>query len=242
MDLRGCGAGIALARLPHHSGRSEDALAALDEIARLCPQSRTALIGFSLGGNIVLKLLGEVGSRPPANLACGVAVCPPIDLAACVAALARPVYRWYDRYFARLLVARLAERQLVLPEAATVEFKQAPRGIYEFDDVFTAPICGYGTADNYYRQASSKPLLPDIALPTLILAAEDDPLVLCAPFREARLSNSTALHLARCGGHLGFVSRRGCDPDRRWMDWRIIDWICQQLGEAGIRFADSRAS
>ncbi len=110
-----------------------------------------------------------------------------------------------------------------------VEFARRPRGIYEFDDAFTAPVCGYGTADNYYRQASSLQLLPSINLPTLILAAEDDPLVLAEPLRKARLSSSTWLHLLRHGGHLGFLSRRGADPDRRWMDWRIVEWVAVRL-------------
>jgi uncharacterized protein len=239
MDLRGCGAGLRLARLPYHSGRSEDAAAALEEIARLCPQSPTALIGFSLGGNIVLKLLGEASQRPPANLACGVAVCPPVDLAVCVAALRRPLHRGYDRYFARILFDRLQERRRAFPEAATVAFARRPRGIYEFDDAFTAPVCGFGTADNYYRQASSLPLLPHIGLPTLILAAEDDPLVLAEPLRQATLSSSTRLHLLRHGGHLGFVSRRGADPDRRWMDWRIVEWIAARLPQPSAACANS---
>ena len=124
------------------------------------------------------------------------------------------MYRSYDRYFARLLWKRLQERRRVAPDAATVVFQRRPRGIYEFDDVFTAPVCGFGTADNYYRQCSSLPLLSKIALPAMILAAEDDPLVLAQPLLDASLSSSTRLHLARHGGHLGFVSRRGVDPDR----------------------------
>jgi predicted alpha/beta-fold hydrolase len=229
MDLRGCGAGLCLARLPYHSGRSEDAAAALEEIARLCPGSLTALVGFSLGGNIVLKLLGEVGDRPPHNLASAAAVCPPVDLALCVAALRRPLHRVYDRYFARLLVQRLEQRRRAHPAATTVSFPRRPRGIYDFDDLFTAPVCGFGTAENYYRQASSNQFLTRIALPTLILAAEDDPLVLAEPLRQAKLSSSTRLHLMRHGGHLGFVSRRASDPDRRWMDWRIVEWVLDQM-------------
>lgn len=225
MDLRGCGAGLTLARLPYHSGRSEDAAAALQAIARVCPGSPTTIVGFSLGGNITLKLLGETGSTPPGNLTRGVAVCPPIDLAVCVAALARPLYRWYDRYFARLLVKRLKERQQLVPDAPAARFTRRPQGIYAFDDAFTAPVCGFGTADNYYRQASSLPFLPAIRIPTLILAAEDDPLVLAEPFRRAELSRSTSLHLVRSGGHLGFLARHNHDPDGRWMDWRIVEWI-----------------
>ena len=225
MDLRGCGAGIRLARLPYHSGRSEDAAAALVEIARLCPGSPTTMLGFSLGGNIALKLLGEVGAAPPGHLDSGVAVGPPVDLLACVEALGRPRNRLYDRYFAWMLLRRLAERRRLFPEALTVDFQRRPRGLYEFDDAFTAPLCGFGNAENYYRRSSSSQFLPAIALPTLILAAADDPLVTSEPLRSARLSPSTQLHLARQGGHLGFVGRRGGDPDRRWMDWRVVRWV-----------------
>src|SRR5690606_2684644 len=99
---------------------------------RLCPQSPVAVIGFSLSGNIVLKLVGEWANRAPGHVACTVAVCPPVDLALCVAALKRPLHRWYDRYFARLLWRRLQERMRLMPEAADVPLPHRPRGIYEF--------------------------------------------------------------------------------------------------------------
>ncbi len=110
MDLRGCGAGAALARLPYHSGRSEDARAALVAIAELAGGSPTTLVGFSLGANIALKLLGELGQAKCGNLDSAMAVCPPIDLAACSRQIARGGNRLYDRHFVHLLLRQLRRR------------------------------------------------------------------------------------------------------------------------------------
>lgn len=224
MDLRGCGAGERLAKLPYHSGRTEDAAAALEAIARLCPDSPTALVGFSLGGNITLKLLGEVGERPPGNLDRAMAVCPPIDLSACTVALSKNVNRIYDRYFVRLLTQQLEERRRKIPDAAYREFERPPKRLMEFDDLFTAPVCGFGTADHYYRTCSSGQFLHDIELPCFILAARDDPMIPPGPLESASISATTVVHLTDTGGHLGFVGKTGIDPDRRWMDWRVVDF------------------
>jgi len=224
MDLRGCGAGVGLARLPYHSGRSEDALSALGKIAGLCPGSPTTLIGFSLGGNITLKLLGESAGGLPSQLCRAVAVCPPVDLLTCVRSLAQGVNRLYDRHFVKLLRQQLDVQRRLIPDAPLLDARQRPHSVFDFDEMFTAPVCGYGTALNYYRLCSSAQFVPDIQVPTLILAAADDPLVPRRMFAELRLSNAVALHLAPAGGHLGFIGRRNGDPDRRWMDWRVVEW------------------
>lgn len=227
MDLRGCGAGIELARLPYHSGRSADAAAALRFIAEVCPGSAVSLVGFSLGGNIVLKLAGELGANPPDNLGRVMAVSPPADLSACSAWIGRWQNRGYDRYFAELLRKQLLERQARAPHAVHVDFARRPKQLREIDDWFTGPVCGFGNAENYYRLSSSAPLLPEIRVPTLILAAADDPLVPRHIFDSLHLSSSTILRIARHGGHLGFIGARGADPDRRWLDWRVVDWVMQ---------------
>jgi predicted alpha/beta-fold hydrolase len=253
MDLRGCGAGVALARHSYHSGRSEDAAAALRRIEQLCPGSPVTLVGFSLGGNITLKLLGEAPDLVPTNLERALAVCPPVDLLECVGALRRGVNRLYDRYFTRLLLEQVVARQAVvrdvivppgwpgppqngsLPDAKgrlsaetgrTGVKHRRPRGIFEFDDQFTAPIAGFGTAENYYRQCSSAQFISAIRVPTLILAANNDPLVPGSAFGRLKFPPCVALHLTGDGGHLGFLARSNGDPDRRWMDWRVVDWCC----------------
>ena len=224
MDLRGCGAGVGLARLPYHSGRSADAAAALRIIAELCPGAPTTLIGFSLGGNITLKLLGEAPRAVPAALERAIAVCPPVDLLYCVQSLARGVNRLYDRHFARLLRQQIEENCLKVPDAPGLERGRPPRGVFEFDEAFTAPVCGFGTAANYYRLCSSAQFIPEIRVPTLILAAADDPLVPGPTFASLQLPKAVELRLTRSGGHLGFIGRKNGDPDRRWMDWRIVEW------------------
>jgi predicted alpha/beta-fold hydrolase len=224
LDLRGCGAGLGLARLPYHSGRSEDAAAALRRIAELCPRSPTTLIGFSLGGNIALKLLGESANDLPEQLDRAAAVCPPVDLLRCVESLARGVNRFYDRHFVRLLCAQIDDLQRLVPDAPALDTRRKPRGVFEFDDVFTAPVCGFKSARNYYHLCSSAQFLPRIRLPTLILAAADDPLVPGGMFASLQLPPSVTLHLTGSGGHLGFIGRQNGDPDRRWMDWRIVEF------------------
>jgi predicted alpha/beta-fold hydrolase len=224
MDLRNCGAGFGLARLPYHSGRSEDAAAAIGEIAKICPRSPLTLVGFSLSGNITLKLLGELDGQACGHLDSAMAVCPPIDLAGCCRRLKRWLNRLYDRHFVYHLMRQLRELAAKIDDPPTAPSRR-PRGIWEFDDIYTAPVCGFGTAENYYKQASSGPLVGRIKLPTLILASRDDPLVRVDDFERLKLPSTVKMHLTRRGGHLGFISRGSDDPDRRWMDWRLVDWV-----------------
>ncbi len=236
MDLRGCGAGAGLARLPYHSGRSEDAAAALEAIARLFPQSPTTLVGFSLGANIALKLLGELESRRCGNLDTAMAVCPPIDLAACSRQISRLSNRPYDRYFVKLLCQQLAHPASSLSDAAgAILSGRKPKTLWEFDNEFTAVVCGFGTAEDYYRLASSAPWIPRIQIPTLILASRDDPMIPCQSLESVRLPAAVQVHLSDHGGHLGFIGRAGIDQDRRWMDWRVVDWVLASGSMATVR-------
>ncbi len=225
MDLRGCGAGHELARWPYHSGRSEDAAAALQAIARIAPDSPVTLVGFSLGGNITLKLAGELAGSPCAHLDSAMAVCPPADLAACSRQISKRLNTFYDRYFVARLLEQLAARRHLLPHEHALPFDPPPRTLWEFDNRFTAVVCGFGTADNYYRQASSLPLISQIQLPTMILASRDDPMIPPQALESVKRPPNVRLCMTRHGGHLGFVGRGRRDPDRRWMDWRVVDWV-----------------
>lgn len=224
LDHRDCGAGEGLARQPYNAGRSDDALSALQEVVRLSPQSPLAVAGFSLSANILLKMLGEAPEKIPPQLDRAVAVNPPIDLAVSVAALDRPVARIYDRHFLKLLSRQVARRARRFPEAA-FQFERPPKRLIEFDDWYTAPQSGYGTAANYYARCSAAQFVPEIKVKTLILTARNDPLVPVEPFVELRLPEAVQLHITDSGGHLGYLSRNGHDPDRRWMDWRVVEWV-----------------
>ena len=229
MDLRGCGSGEGLASRPYHAGRSDDALAAINFIGKLCPDSPVALVGFSLSGNIVLKLLGEAPETVPANVAKAAAICPAIDLGRCVRSLVGPFQRVYDRYFVRVLTRQVRANCRLRPDVVPLHSRPRMKSIFEFDDSYTGPVCGFGSADNYYTSSSAARHIEHIQVPTLILAAEDDPLVTIACFRGLCIPSNVILHITRYGGHLGFVGKSGVDPDRRWMDWRIVDWVTADL-------------
>ncbi len=219
LDMRGCGAGRALARHPYHSGRSDDLAAALAAIAGWCPGSSTALVAYSLGANAALKLLGECGDRPPGNLDRAIAVCPPVDLAACVRSLARYPARIYDRFFTGLLLEQVHASPTLGELAARIFARQRPTRLVEFDDAFTAPLSGFGDAATYYRRCSAAPLLMNIWVPTTILTASDDPIVPFAPLLAAPRSSQVELLHTGHGGHLGFIARGG----ERWMDQVVLD-------------------
>ncbi len=221
LDMRGCGAGRALARHPYHSGRSDDLLAALVAIRSWCPASPSALVAFSLGANAALKLLGECGDRPPGGLDRAIAVCPPVDLAACVRSLQRYPARAYDRFFTGLLLSQVRASPTLGEHAMRIFAHHRPTRLVEFDDAFTAPLCGFGDAATYYRRCSAAPLLTGIRIPTVILAAGDDPIVPIAPLRAAMRSAEVHLVDPMHGGHLGFLGQAGA----RWMDELVVTTV-----------------
>lgn len=223
MDLRGCGAGIGLARHPLHAGRSEDLAAVIDYVRRECPSSAIHVVGFSMGANIALKLAGEQGAA--AKLASVMAVSPPIDLAMCTRHIARGLSRVYDRRFVRSLVKHVRQRMAAVPDGLYRPLVPHPRRLIEFDSLFTAPLSGFADVDDYYARASSNTVLARISVPTLIITAASDPIVPVGSFERASFSPTTQLAIAPCGGHLGFISARGLDADRRWIDWRIVSWV-----------------
>lgn len=231
LDLRTCGAGLTLARLPYHSGRSQDAREVVFEIERFCPGSPIALLGFSMGANIALKMAGEAAEQNPAALESVFAACPPVDLKRCVTHLQQGVGRLYDRYFAKLLLRHVERWRQVVPEAPRPEFPRIPRSIEEFDDMFTGPVCGFGGSEKYYAHSSSAQYVPGIRVPTLILAAEDDPMVSPEPLRKLDRPPGVDLYLASGGGHMGFLARRNGDPDRSWLDWRAVEWVLTERGK-----------
>lgn len=234
LDLRGCGAGAGLARWPYHSGRSDDVLAAARCIEELCPRAPLLLIGYSLGGNLVLKALGHRPDEVPANVDRGLAVCPPVELRACLSRLQERPNRAYDRYFARVLYRSVQAQRRRDPSLPLGRLTGPPQGLYEFDDLYTAPLAGYENAEEYYAQCSSAQWAHAIRLPTLVIAAADDPLICPAAIeRAASQGPSVRAHLTQHGGHVGFFGRRSADPDRQWLDWRIVAWATAGAAEQG---------
>jgi uncharacterized protein len=225
MDLRGCGAGMALARHPLHAGRSEDLAAVINYVNRDCPGCSIHVVGFSMGANIALKLAGELGADAPSHLASVMAISPPIDLAMCTSNMHRGLNRFYDQRFVRSLVRHIGQQITAVPDALSRPLVPHPRRLLDFDSLFTAPLAGFADVHDYYARASSNSVLSRIAVPTLIVTAATDPIVPAASFERATYSPTTQLVIAPCGGHLGFIAMRGHDSDRRWLDWRVVEWV-----------------
>ena len=227
LDLRGCGAGWNLAKHSMHAGRSDDIRTAILFIARLCPQAPLTAIGFSLGGAILLRALSQYRDDLSSPLSGAMAVAPPIDLMICSVAMRKMQNRLYSRAIARWLYSYVQRRRQNNPAIAACDQGPRPRSLYDFDDRFSAPLGNFSSVEDYYRRCSSAPDLAEITAPTLIIAAQDDPLIPFTIFEQAEMSPSTTLFTTERGGHVGFYGRRGVDPDRWWLDWRIVDWVRQ---------------
>jgi predicted alpha/beta-fold hydrolase len=224
LNLRGCGSGVGLARHPYHSGRSADVWCVLQALYHDTPQSPMTVIGFSLGGNIVLKMAGELGTMAATCVEQVIAVCPPADLAACCRLLSQPSNRFYEQRFMRLLRAAVHERQQHFPDLPRVTLP--PRlSLYTFDNIFTAPLCGFQDADDYYARCSAAPLVPRIALPCRILFARDDPFIDATVWHDVDLPPHVQLLHTVHGGHLGFLGMPGTAGGYRWLDTTLLAWV-----------------
>jgi predicted alpha/beta-fold hydrolase len=223
MNLRSCGGTESLALSNYHSGQTGDVLHILREIRRTTT-APIYLCGFSLGGNVSLKLSGELGDEAVNLLAAVCAVSTPIDLASCATALGKRENLIYDRRFLLSLTRKIRRRARQAPDLYSVDHLKQIRTIADFDDLYTARMFGFGTAANYYRTQSSNQFLEHIRVPTLVIVAKDDPLVPFNVYDHPAFRENPNLTLLAVdhGGHLGFVAR---SQPRFWLDGVILDWI-----------------
>lgn len=222
-NMRGCGGADELAVTGYHAGQTSDLLAFLRERRRLSSLP-IFVIGFSLGGNVVLKLAGELGEQAGRLLTAVCAVSTPIDLAACVAALGRPQNFVYQARFLNRLKDRIRRKNRFAPDVYTLEHLPKIRSIEEFDDHYTARLFGFGTAANYFRTQSSNQFLEHIQVPALLIQSKDDPMVPFSPvFEHPAFASNPCLTLLAVdhGGHLGFLAR---GKARFWLDGTVLDW------------------
>lgn len=223
VNMRGCGGSEHLTDTLYHSGLTGDLRRILRPL-REAGRGPLFLIGFSLGGNVALKLAGELGPQARELLDGVCAVSTPIDLHACVKRIAEPQNWIYERRFVRSLRARYRRRHTANPDRFPIEGLDSATSIYEFDDRFTAPAFGFGTAQNYYRTQSAVKFVPDIQVPTLVVQAADDPFIPFDIYESPALRQNPWIEFQAVphGGHLGFIARH---RPRFWLDLFLIHWI-----------------
>lgn len=223
-SFRGCSGEDNSKPYSYHSGASNDLASVIDYISRV--DSRPlVLVGFSIGGNITLKYLGEQGTRVARHIKAAVAFSVPVDLAASAAVLARRSNSVYMRRFLKTLCPKVKAKKERFPEFPSLEGLEKVRNFEQFDSRFVAPLHGFESAQDYWEKASSKPWLEKIAIPTLLVNAMDDPFfdVAAFPVEAARANPNFTLEMPKYGGHVGFIS----GPGRYWAEERAPQFLKQ---------------
>jgi uncharacterized protein len=231
MNQRNCGGMDHCAPTLYNSSLSGDVAAVVRSVLEKDGVSRVALIGFSMGGNLVLKLAGEWGSTGPAQFRAVAAVCPAVDLAASADALHEPANRIYEYYFLMQLFRRLRLKAKLFPGTFEASRLLGISSLRLFDDRITAHYCGFSGADDYYARAAAANVVDRIAVPTLIIHAKNDPFIRMQPETLRRIAanpNITYLE-TEDGGHCAFVGERNGDPtdDGRWAEREVIEFVKQ---------------
>jgi hypothetical protein len=229
MNMRGAGDGEALCPRLYHAGVDTDLLAVLEAVASRTP--RLAPVGFSLGANLTLLTLGRQAARLPPGLFAAAAVSPPLDLAACADALARPGNAFYERHYVHDLQRVYRRRQALLPELYERGRERGRRTIRAYDDAITAHYGGFRGAADYYERSSAGPLLGRIDRPALILAADDDPMIPSESVSRWPLPSSGLVRreMLPTGGHVGFVAPTPA-PGRFWAGERVMEFLEEVRG------------
>lgn len=242
VDLRGCGDGLRLAWRPAHAGSSEDLAAVVHAATSRYPGSPIHVVGFSLSGNILLKMLGEAATgalHSPLNLsaiASTIAIAPPINLSDCADNMDRFTRSLYTRYYLRVLA-----EQVQLRSAQWPQWRQVPSGppiktIRQFDARYTAPLAGFESTDHYYSQASSARWLQHVTTPTTLMVDRHDPIVTVKSLDAAHLNpNSTELIVTSHGGHMGYFGLDESGRLIRWMEHFVVQQLKSKIGQADAR-------
>lgn len=226
MNQRNCGGTDGISPTLYHSGRSADIAAVARNLIEQDHISRFALAGFSMGGNLVLKLAGEWGREGPPEFRAVAAVCPSIDLAASADALHLPGNRLYEYYFLWKLRRRLREKARLFPGVFDVSRLNGVNTLRDFDDKVTAYYSGFTGADDYYARAAASNVIDRIAVPAFVLNAANDPFIRILPAtREKILANQHITFVETPdGGHCSYLAQPDGD-DGRWAEGQVIEFL-----------------
>ena len=225
LNQRNCGGTERLTPTLYNSGMSGDDRAVLDELSSGDGFSQIFFVGYSMGGNLVMKMAGECGENVPVALRGVAVVCPALNLSACADALERSDNYFYQRHFVAGLMARYARKAELFPQRYSTNGFGRIRTVREFDNEITAPQFGYRDAQEYYEAAGAKRVVDKIRVPLLLITAQNDPFVPVEATRASGVEKNPAITFVapRYGGHCGFISGvRG--EERFWAERRIVDF------------------
>lgn len=234
LNQRNCGDTEPLSRGLFHSGLTADAAHVVDELIRIDGLSRISVAGYSLGGNLALKLAAEYGPYPPPQLAAVAAVSPILEIGECVRALERPGNFLYQWNFVRDLKRRMRRKDRSHPGLFDLGKLKTIRTVREFDETYTAPYFWFRNADDYYHRASAMRIIERVSVPTLIITAEDDPFIPVQPFRDPKIGDNPLIEVRICahGGHCGFVGQKAVEDDGYWAERQIVDFVERHVRSA----------
>jgi len=226
MNQRNCGGTDALSATLYHSGRSQDIAAVAQNLVEQDRIARFALAGFSMGGNLVLKLAGEWGREAPPQFRAVVAVCPSMNLAASADALHLAANRVYEYYFMWQLRRRLRAKARLFPKAFDASRLRGVTTLRDFDDKITAYYCGFEGASDYYERSSAANVVDRIAVPALILHATNDPFIRILPETRQKILSNPNINFIETGdgGHCSFLSKPD-GYDGRWAERRVVEFL-----------------
>ena len=223
INFRSCSGEMNRQARLYHSGETSDLHLVINWLRQQYPESPLATVGFSLGGNILLKYLGEQGEAAHNNLFAAVAVSPPFDLASGDRAMSQGWGKLYTRMFLRRLWRKIHLKYDLLQDKIDVPRALNARTFREFDDAATAPLHGFTSATDYYTQSSCGQFLPEIRLRTFILRALDDPFFGNSPIPHHSIADNNAItaHFTANGGHVGFMT----DTREFWAEQQAANFI-----------------
>ena len=231
LNQRNCGGTELLTPTLYNSGMSSDYRAILEELSGADGFRKIFFAGYSMGGNLVTKMAGELGACAPSALYGIAAVCPAVNLAACADALERADNFFYQRHFVAGLMARYARKAKLFPQEYPSNGFGPIRTVREFDDAITAPRFGYRDAQEYYETAGAKSVVDRIRVPSLLITAQDDPVVPYEAVRASGVEQNPAITVSapEHGGHCAFISGQS-GSERFWAESRVVDF-CAGLAE-----------
>lgn len=235
VNLRNCGGTEHLTPTLYHGGLSEDVRAVTSQLIEHDGLQRIFMIGYSLGGNLVLKLAGEYADNPPPEVLGICAVSPSVDLSASATEIRRRSNWIYQRDFLRRLRKRIYVKKKLYPDLYDISKLKSVRTIRDFDDSFTAGAHGFSGADEYYQKSSSIRVIESIRIPTLIIHAKDDPFIPFAPLQSPALTDNPYILFVATerGGHVAFVGVKPDGEDRFWAENRAVEFC--RLGNEQFR-------